>query len=197
MNRLAPRILKIGEKRPTKAAGVHLVRVSARTEQFEQIALPHARSLLRVARRLTSDGSIAEDLVQDTLLSAWRSFDQLREDGNARAWLFRILFNAWYARGRKVRSVPVVMPLHDEVSVMTPRFDEAMEVSRALNSLEIDHRAVLMLGVVEGFTCRETAEILSIPVGTVMSRLSRARQAMRTRLNAGTPPEKCAEKEAS
>ena len=171
--------------------------MSARQEEFERVAMPHTRSLLRVARRLASDVSAAEDLVQDTLLSAWRGFHQLRADANAQAWLFRILFNAWYARGRKVRSVPVMMPLHDESSVISPRFDEAMEVSRALDSLEVEHRTVLMLGVVEGFTCRETAEILSIPVGTVMSRLSRARQAMRARLNARSPAEECVEKEAS
>jgi RNA polymerase sigma-70 factor (ECF subfamily) len=159
--------------------------------------MPHTRSLLRVARRLTPDISLAEDLVQDALLSAWRGFDQLREDANARAWLFRILFNAWYARGRKVRSMPVAIPLNDDVAVMTPRFDEAMEISRALSRLEIEHRTVLLLGVVEGFTCREVAEILSIPVGTVMSRLSRARQALRSLLNAGAPAEERVKKEAS
>ena len=159
--------------------------------------MPHTRSLLRVARRLTSDGSTAEDLVQETLLSAWRSFHQLRADANAQAWLFRILFNAWHARGRKLRTAGVMVPLSDEVSVMTPRFDEAAEVTRALDGLEIEHRTVLLLGVVEGFTCRETAEILSTPIGTVMSRLSRARHAVRSRLNARSPAEECAEKEAS
>lgn len=159
--------------------------------------MPHARSLLRTARRLSPDNAAAEDLVQDALLLAWRSFHQLRADSNAQAWLFRILFNTWYGRGRKLRSSPVVVPLADEISVMTPRFDETMEVSRALDHIEIEHRTVLLLGVVEGFTCREIAEILSIPIGTVMSRLSRARQAMRALLEARSPAEECAGKEAT
>ena len=77
----------------------------------------------------------------------------------------------------------------------TPSFDEAMDASRALDDLPIDHRTVLLLGVVEGFTCAEMAEILAVPVGTVMSRLSRARQAMRTRLAARTTGVACAARE--
>jgi RNA polymerase sigma-70 factor (ECF subfamily) len=155
--------------------------------EFERIAMPHAQSLLRVARRLTSSLSAAEDLVQETLLSGWRSFHQFRPDSNIRAWLFRILFNNYYAQGRKLRSVPVMVPLTAESHSFSPALDESMEVSRALQSLEVDHRTVLLLGVVEGFTCREIAGILDVPVGTVMSRLSRARQTMRNRLNAPAP----------
>lgn len=146
--------------------------------------MPHAQSLLRVARRLTSSPSAAEDLVQETLLSGWRGFNRFRPDSNIRAWLFRILFNNFYAQGRKLRAVPVTVPLTAENHRFSPFTDEAIEVSRALQSLEVEHRTVLLLGVVEGFTCREMAEILDVPIGTVMSRLSRARQAMRTRLNA-------------
>jgi RNA polymerase sigma-70 factor (ECF subfamily) len=101
---------------------------------------------------------------------------------NARAWLFRILFNTFYAQGRKQQRVPNTVPLTAEVGTVTPALDEAMEVTRALDALPLDHRTVLLLGVVEGFTCGEIAEILAVPVGTVMSRLSRARQAMRMRL---------------
>jgi len=148
--------------------------------------MPHARSLLRVARRLTSGASAAEDLVQETLLSGWRSFHQFRPDSNIRAWLFRILMNNFYAQGRKLRSVPALVPLTAEDHTFDPVLDEKMEVSRALNTLETDHRTVLLLGVVEGFTCREIAGILNIPVGTVMSRLSRARQTMRNRLSSSS-----------
>ncbi len=148
----------------------------------------HARSLLRVARRLTSGSASglhqAEDLVQECLLLAWRSFHQLREGSNAKAWLFRILFNCWYAQGRKLRKVPALVPLTADISISSPTLDEAMEVSRALEGLQHEHRTVLLLGVVEGLTCQEIAEVLAVPVGTVMSRLSRARQAMRTRLAA-------------
>ncbi len=150
-----------------------------------------------MARRLTSGSAAAEDLVQECLLHAWRGFHQLRTGTNARAWLFRILFNVYYAQGRKLRRVPEIVPLTASLPGAAPAWDEAMEVARALDGLQIEHRTVLLLGVVEGFTCNEIAEILSVPVGTVMSRLSRARQAMRTRLAAGAVSAACAGKETS
>jgi RNA polymerase sigma-70 factor, ECF subfamily len=153
--------------------------------------MPHTRSLLRVARRLASESAWAEDLVQETMLLAWRAFHQFREGTNARAWLFRIMFNAHYAQGRKNRAGALV--LADMRSVAEePAAEERVEMAQALDSLAEEHRAVLMLGVVEGFTCREMAEILNIPLGTVMSRLSRAREALRIKL---TPA--CHAKEAS
>ena len=155
-----------------------------READFERVALCHSRSLLRVARRLTSDSSSAEDIVQQTFLLAWRGFHQLRPDTNARAWLFRILMNAFYAEARRMRRLPAVIELTAEVTVSFPDLDQAMDISRALDSLHIDHRTVLLLGVVEGFTCAEISEILSVPIGTVMSRLSRARRTMRTLLAA-------------
>ena len=158
----------------------------ARQDEFERVVMCHARSLLRVARRLTAGSSQAEDLVQECLLLAWRGFYQLREGTNARAWLFRILFNAFYAQGRKLRAVPEIVSLTADAGTVRPALDEAVEISRALDELNMDHRTVLLLAVVEGFTCNEIAEILGVPVGTVMSRLSRARQAMRTRLAAKT-----------
>jgi RNA polymerase sigma-70 factor (ECF subfamily) len=139
--------------------------------------MPHTRGLLRVARRLSRDLSSAEDLVQETLLSAWRSFHQFQVGTNERAWLFRILINAAYARGRKLQAVPISEP-----PAQQPSFTIAVEISQALDALSIEHREVLMLGVVEGFTSQEMSEILSIPIGTVMSRMSRARQALRERL---------------
>jgi RNA polymerase sigma-70 factor (ECF subfamily) len=151
--------------------------------EFERIVMPHTPSLLRVARRISSSCAAAEDLVQETLLSAWRGFHRFQPDTNIRAWLFRILLNNFYALGRKLRVVPVMVPLTPDSHTSSPVLDEVMEVSRALQCLETEHRAVLLLCVVEGFTCREAAVVLDVPIGTVMSRLSRARQAMRTRLN--------------
>ena len=133
-----------------------------------------------MARRLTANSAAAEDLVQETLLSAWRSFHQFRPDSNARAWLFRIIFNGFHARGR--RKSPVVLPLKAETQTFSPVHDDVLEISRALDGLEVDHKTVLLLAVVEGFTCKEIADILHVPIGTVMSRLSRARQAMRMRM---------------
>lgn len=138
------------------------------------MAMPHTRSLLRVARRLTHD---AEDLVQEAMLLAWRGFHQFESGTNARAWLFRIMINAFQGRGRK--SHLALVPLDDRDFASRSLSESAAEVTQALDDLAIDQRTVLLLGVVEGFTCQEIAEILKIPIGTVMSRLSRAREAMR------------------
>jgi RNA polymerase sigma-70 factor (ECF subfamily) len=162
--------------------------VKNREQEFEQVALCHSRNLLRVARRLSTP-SAAEDLVQDCLLLAWRGFHQFEPGTNARAWLFRILFNTFYSQGRKLRRVPNLLPLSAHLRTVAAGVDTTMEVSEALDALPVDHRTVLMLAVVEGFTCGEIADILSIPVGTVMSRLSRARQSMRARLATRAVPE--------
>ena len=162
--------------------------MSNRTHEFEQAALGHVASLLRVARRLTSH-SAAEDLVQDCLLLAWRNFHQFEPGTNARAWLFRILFNTFYGQRRRSQRAPKVIPITAHLRTEAMPVDRALQVSEALDSLPIDHRTVLMLAVVEGFTCAEIAAILSIPIGTVMSRLSRARQAMRSRISTAAVPE--------
>jgi RNA polymerase sigma-70 factor (ECF subfamily) len=152
--------------------------VPRRQDEFERVALPHTRGLLRFARRLTGDFHTAEDVVQESLLKAWRSFDQFQPETNARAWLFRIVVNCWYGWARKTKLLVMPSPKTMESA------HEALEISQALDQLPAEQRAVIVLAVVEGFTCRETAEILGIPIGTVMSRLSRARQAMREKLSA-------------
>lgn len=182
--------------------------VATRQVEFERIAVPHTRSLLRVARRLTPDA--AEDLVQETMLLAWRAFDRFQEGTNARAWLFRILLNLFYTRGRKMRAAPMMVS-YDGISEesagefrTSPELLDAAALTRALEQLSVEHRSVLLLGVVEGFTCREMAEILEVPIGTVASRLNRARQALCARLEPGTAPKlptsspatRCAQKEA-
>jgi RNA polymerase sigma-70 factor (ECF subfamily) len=138
--------------------------------------------LLRFARRLTSDPTAAEDLVQETLMRAWKGFDQFRGGTNARAWLFRILLNTFYGQGRKGRLT--LVPLGETDRAGAHGGTDAFEVIDALAKLSVDQRTVLMLGAVEGFTCREISEMLHIPMGTVMSRLSRARQGMRAQLEA-------------
>jgi RNA polymerase sigma-70 factor, ECF subfamily len=173
--------------------------LSTRQDEFERVAISHSPSLLRLARQLATDASAAEDLVQDTLLRAWRSFDQFQTGTNARAWLFRIMFNAFRATARKVRSRAALIPLEQAGAETNGRggagfaLSDAAAVTEALGELSLEHRTVLLLGVVEGFTCRELAEILSIPIGTVMSRLSRARQTLRERLTpAGSRRERSA-----
>ena len=141
--------------------------------------MPEAPRLLRFAARLTRNMPAAEDLVQETLLKAWRSFHQFRNGSNARAWLFRILINAFYGEGRKVRGAPETTLLEDQFPAgASSTMIERLEINQALDSLPLEHRTVLLLGVIEGFTCREVSEILSVPIGTVMSRLSRARQSL-------------------
>ncbi len=154
--------------------------MARREDEFERVAMPHARSLLRFAVRLTRDSFAAEDLVQETLLLAWRGFRQFETGTNVRAWLFRILINAFHAQHRKVR-LPGLVLTPDLHAVSDPGF-EFLETLQALDRLPADQRTVLLLAVAEGFTCREVADILAIPIGTVMSRLSRAREAMRESL---------------
>ncbi len=138
--------------------------------------MPHLAALLRVARRLTLEPTSAEDLVQETMLLAWRGFRGFETGTNAQAWLFRILFNVFYGAGRKALTARPVL-FKDSV---TPGLQEAVEISEALDALSLEHRTVLLLAAVEGFTCQEIAGILNVPIGTVMSRLSRARQELRT-----------------
>jgi RNA polymerase sigma-70 factor (ECF subfamily) len=164
--------------------GVRSKALTSRQQLFEQVAMPHSRSLLRMALRLAADRSAAEDLVQQTLLLGWQGFDGFRADTDARAWLFRILLNAFYAQGRKMRTTPVIIPmaLSEDASPIRSRSSSALdvvEIHQAFEALNVDYRTVLYLNVVEGFTCREVAAMLSVPIGTVMSRLSRARQAFR------------------
>lgn len=151
----------------------------AEQQDFERIAMPHLAALLRVARRLTLDPARAEDLVQETMLLAWRGFRGFQPGTNARAWLFRILFNAFHGEGRKAALAARPFPFEDHVP---PSQHASAEIREALDALPIEQRSVLLLCVVEGFTSREAADILDLPIGTVMSRLGRARQELREKL---------------
>lgn len=143
-------------------------------EEFERVALPHVRGMLRVALQLVPDRASAEDLVQDALLAAWRSFQRFEQGTDCRAWLFKIMLNlATKRRRRESRFVPLI-----DVSAQAC-FPEPVETLAALEALSEEHRTVLLLAAVEGFTCKEIAQILDVPIGTVMSRLSRARAELR------------------
>lgn len=157
--------------------------MQSRQAEFERVAIPQSGSLLRFACRLTNDRATAEDLVQETLLQAWRSFHQFEPASNIRAWLFRILVNTFYGQGRKNRLAPVIVPLSAGIRSRAVSTDETLEVLDALDQLPSEQREVLLLGVVEGFTCSEVSKILSVPIGTIMSRLSRGRRALREKLN--------------
>jgi RNA polymerase sigma-70 factor, ECF subfamily len=157
-----------------------------RHQEFELQALPHGNNLLRAAIRLTGDRSLAEDMVQETLLLAWRSFHQFDVRTNCKAWLFRIMLNLLSKHHRRLRARPPELSLNEELTRDTAStgapFLLRTQVLATLERLSGEYRTVLLLGVVEGFTCREIAGILGIPIGTVMSRLSRARAAFRDAL---------------
>src|SRR5262245_43873666 len=160
----------------------------ARLQAFEREALAHLDSLHRTSGRVAGSGLDAEDVVQETFLRAWRYFDTFEAGTNCRAWLFQIMFNVIRSRRRNLARRPETS-LEDEIDdafqpgnviVFDPaRRIEGSEVLEAASLLSEEHRAVLFLIAVEEFTYREAAEILDVPVGTVMSRLHRARHELR------------------
>jgi len=163
-----------------------------RTSEFESMALPHAASLLRYAIHLGDRGKAeAEDLVQETLLAAWRNFSQFESGTNCKAWLFRILINLRYKRLRRAGRRAEV-PLEAEESHLSrpENISRNAEMRAAFARLSPEHQEVMHLAVVEGFEIREIGEMLRIPTGTVMSRLSRARAQLRAVLEAVRPSHK-------
>ena len=153
-------------------------------DEFERIALVHAEHLLRFAMKFCADRSRAEDLTQETLLSAWSNFHQFQLGTNCRAWLFKILVNLRHKEFSRSSSPAEALSLdQQQMDLAVPEnISNTAEVRAAFQSLSEEHRDILRLGVVEGFSVREVAELLAIPPGTVMSRLSRARARLRTAL---------------
>ena len=158
-----------------------------RSEEFEAVVLPHLNDLFRTARRLLGDQASAEDVVQEVYLQAWKSFHRFERGTNCRAWLFTILFNAVHYHRRKWAGSAVSGGDEDleEKLQYTPPVPETLtdeEVLAALDRIPPDFRTVVLLADVEEFSYKEVAGILKIPVGTVMSRLSRARKLLRDEL---------------
>ena len=138
-----------------------------------QAAIP---ALRRYARALTRDAETANDLVQDTLVRALRS-EHLFHEGDVRSWLYTILTNLNRNRLRTLARRPPLAPIEEEdVPGMTGPETGARDIERALATLVEDQRAALLLVVLEGLSYREVAEVQGVPIGTVMSRLARARQ---------------------
>lgn len=160
----------------------------SRLAKFEREALSHIDALLRAARRIAHGHQDAEDIVQETYLRAWKYFDSFDPGSNCRAWLFRIMFNVINARKGKDAKMPEA-PLenlesgdrqYSNVLTFDPlREIEGQEVLEMMERLSDEHRSVLWLAVVEEFSYREAAETLEVPIGTVMSRLHRARRELR------------------
>ena len=153
---------------------------------FESAALAYAKPLLQTARCLLSGGADAEDVVQETYLQAWKSLDKFTPGTNMRAWLFAILLNVVRKHRRKWTFRMKLSGSSDELEPITgfaPASQLAdQEVLSALKQISKDYAQILLLADVHEFSYKEIAEILDVPIGTVMSRLSRARQQLRTHL---------------
>lgn len=166
-------------------AAHQLTMAEDRAFEFEHIALPHAAGLLRYARHLAGEKARAEDLVQETLLSAWRNFRQFEKGTNCKAWLFRILQNLYYRQARRgARQLELPMEEQTPGLAVAEKVSATQEMREAFARLTFDHQEVLWLAVIEGFGIREIADLLQLPQGTVMSRLNRARTSLRTALQA-------------
>lgn len=154
----------------------------ATPEVFEAETMQHINDLYRTAVRLTRDASEADDLVQETYMQAWKSFDNYELGTNARAWLYKILFNKFDHHRRKKFTQAKYIQEADELtfgnaawSAPVPQDLSDEEVISALDKLPSHYRSVVLLADVHEFDYKEVAAILDIPIGTVMSRLSRAR----------------------
>jgi RNA polymerase sigma-70 factor (ECF subfamily) len=170
-------------------------------QRFQDEALPLLDSLYAGALRMTRNPADAEDLVQETMLRAYRSFDRFEPGTNLKAWLFRILTNAYINVYRKRQREPQKVSqddieefdLYRELKNHDPQFSATPEtivldslvdgdIIEAIDSLPEQFRLAVILSDIEGFTYAEMAEIMEVPMGTVMSRLHRGRKALQKRL---------------
>ena len=167
--------------------------------RFEEEALELADQVYRVARRMVSSREEAEDLMQDTYAMAFRSWKSFQPGTNLRAWLLRILTNLNIDRGRRVQRSPDMQPLEEgdyflynklEESTQAPNPDEERVFERlsqddtvsALSEVPHDFRDVIVLVDIGDFSYNDAAQILDIPVGTIMSRLHRGRRILKREL---------------
>jgi RNA polymerase sigma-70 factor (ECF subfamily) len=161
-----------------------------RLDEFEAVALPHLDDLFRTASRLAGNRTDASDLVQEAYLQAWKSFGRFEPGTNCRAWLYKILFHVVHHHWRKQRRFSLRFTREDEPGIEETiaseppvRHDiEDKEVLVAFEKLPNAFREVVLLVDVQEFSYKEAAEVLEIPIGTVMSRLSRGRRLLRADL---------------
>lgn len=169
--------------------------------RFQEEALPLLDSLYGGALRMTRNPADAEDLIQETMLRAYRSFDRFEPGTNLKAWLFRIMTNAYINTYRKKQREPQKVSqdevedfdLYRELKDHDPQFSITPEtivldglvdsdITDAIEDLPEQFRLAVVLSDVEGFSYAEMAEIMDVPMGTVMSRLHRGRKALQKRL---------------
>lgn len=170
-------------------------------ERFREEALPLLDSLYGAALRMTRNQADAEDVVQETMLRAYRAFRTFEPGTNLKAWLFRILTNAYINTYRKRQREPQKVSadeveefdLYQELKDHDPQYGETPEsivldslvdsdILEAIEELPEQFRLAVVLSDVEGFSYAEMAEIMDVPMGTVMSRLHRGRKALQKRL---------------
>jgi RNA polymerase sigma-70 factor, ECF subfamily len=171
-------------------------------EDFTHDAMQYAPQLFSTAMRMTRNRSDAEDLVQETFIKAWRSFATYQQGTNLRAWLFRIMTNTYINKYNAQQRKPTETELDDveelflykrlgavDQSQLSQSAEDQMlalftddEVKKALEELPDQFRIPVLMSDVEGFSYKEIAEILEIPLGTVMSRLHRGRKSMQKML---------------
>src|SRR5580700_3286901 len=163
---------------------------------FEELAMPLFDSLYNFAGWLAQNQNDAEDLVQETYLKALRSFASFETGTNFRAWIFQILKNTFLGSCTKLERRMTVAVESEEDFPTTSATPESLRIGRsdidavrsAIEQLPVIFREVILLCDVEDASYREIAEILSIPIGTVMSRLARARKMVRASLRSTTAP---------
>jgi len=165
---------------------------------FDETVLPHLDAAFNYARWLTGNDADAEDVVQDACVKAIRFLSSFR-DGDARAWLFAIVRNTWYSR---VSSRSSAMEATSFDNARDERPDEALDpearllqehaverVRAAIEQLPVDFREVIVLREIEGLSYKEIAAVVRAPIGTVMSRLARARERLLAALKPSAPME--------
>jgi RNA polymerase sigma factor (sigma-70 family) len=166
---------------------------------FEELAVPLSHSLYNFARWLAHDGHDAEDLVQETYLKALRNFASFEPGTNFRAWMFIILKNTFLTwRSKNEQRMTIPLDSEENLWAQPATFDTSESllighfdfdaIRNAIEQLPVIYREVILLSDVENASYREIAEILSIPIGTVMSRLARARKIVRESLRSNFRP---------
>lgn len=155
--------------------------------RFQQWVSDHAGLLYALAYRLCGDRDLAEELVQETFYQAWRSMGRLKDSAKARPWLMQILRHGYarWARQRRMASVDADTPVEPSTANAPDVIDTLAErdwLQQGLNQLEDRYKVVFLMVFVGGLTCQEAADELDLPLGTVLSRIHRARKHLRKSL---------------